>query len=237
MKSDTTVRFNSADWFSGAVASNVIVGGAGGIGSWLTLFLARLGIDDILVYDFDHLEKHNLGGQFYTLRNVNNKELKVTALVNLVEIFTGSYIGTAGRYTLESIADLRMFAAFDKIEPRKLMYENWKANLVGLSEEQVSRAIFIDGRLLAEQLQIFTIRGDDSERMITYETQHLFGEEEAAEALCSFKQTTHVAAMIAALMVSNFTNHLTNLSYGSKVRNVPFYLEYFTPIHLLTLEQ
>ena len=56
---DQQARFKDAPWFP--VASEpVLIGGAGGIGSWLTFFLAKIGFSPI-VYDFDTIEEHNLG--------------------------------------------------------------------------------------------------------------------------------------------------------------------------------
>lgn len=52
-------RFKDAPWFPKEETA-IIVGGAGGIGSWLSLLLSRAGFYPI-VYDYDRLEEHNLG--------------------------------------------------------------------------------------------------------------------------------------------------------------------------------
>ena len=53
MTEEHSSRFKDAPWFP-KEETNVIVGGAGGIGSWLTLMLSRAGFFPI-VYDFDRL--------------------------------------------------------------------------------------------------------------------------------------------------------------------------------------
>ena len=48
-------RFKDAPWFPKEETA-IIVGGAGGIGSWLSLLLSRAGFYPI-VYDYDRLEE------------------------------------------------------------------------------------------------------------------------------------------------------------------------------------
>ena len=67
MTEEHSSRFKDAPWFP-KEETNVIVGGAGGIGSWLTLLLSRAGFYPV-VYDFDVLEGHNLAGQLYTQKD------------------------------------------------------------------------------------------------------------------------------------------------------------------------
>jgi tRNA A37 threonylcarbamoyladenosine dehydratase len=55
-------RFKDTPWFDQLSNSRVIVFGAGGIGSWLSFFLARTG-SDVVVVDMDTVEDHNLGLQ------------------------------------------------------------------------------------------------------------------------------------------------------------------------------
>ena len=52
-------RFKDAPWFPQR-DELVMIGGAGGIGSWLSFFLVRAGFKPT-VYDFDVIEEHNLG--------------------------------------------------------------------------------------------------------------------------------------------------------------------------------
>ena len=153
------------------------------------------------------------------------------ALQDTIHQFTGVSIYVENvKYTSESVTHQHMFAGFDNMEARKTMYERWKSLI---DPDKASEFIFIDGRLLAEQLQIFTIKGDDLEKQKLYETEHLFSDADVADGPCSFRQTTHVAALIASLMVGTYTNHISNCVEGSNIRSTPFLLEYFVPLHLL----
>ncbi|MHA1199668.1 MAG: hypothetical protein ACTSQF_10110, partial [Candidatus Heimdallarchaeaceae archaeon] len=62
----TKSRFRDASWFGNVetLTTPIVVGGAGGIGSWLTFFLARmLSNNYIFLYDFDTVEEVNMAGQ------------------------------------------------------------------------------------------------------------------------------------------------------------------------------
>lgn len=214
-------RQKGAVWFEKAKEQPVIVGGAGGIGSWLSLLLNRLGCE-VYTYDFDRLEPHNLTGQLYAQKHIGLS--KVAALNEVISMFgdVNMYQPMNGEYN-----DMKtefMFSAFDNMDARKLMFSQWK-------KVKSENKIFIDGRLLAEQLQIFCVTPDKAE---LYEKEHLFDNSEAIEAPCTFKQTSHSAAMIASHMTGFFTNHLSNLVEPG-TREVPFYWEYFIPIDLLNV--
>ena len=58
-------RFKDAPWFPER-DEVVMIGGAGGIGSWLTFLLVRAGFKPT-VYDFDVIEEHNIGGQLFRM--------------------------------------------------------------------------------------------------------------------------------------------------------------------------
>lgn len=62
--------------------------GAGATGSRIFMELLTLGFTNIHVYDFDHVEAHNLANQAYLAQHVG--ELKVDALASLAELKTGA---------------------------------------------------------------------------------------------------------------------------------------------------
>ena len=236
-------RFKDAPWFP-KEETNVIVGGAGGIGSWLTLMLSRAGFFPI-VYDFDRLEEHNLAGQLYTKLDAEQNVLKVDALKGLCKHFADTDITVMSeKYTKDSMSHNYVFSAFDNMQARKDMFNAWceyvkewkkqtSSELQGALEESFFHTpIFIDGRLTAEQMQIFCVTPD---KIDAYK-EHLFDDSEVEEAPCTMKQTSHSAAMIASHMTGFFSNHMTNNAEQDSVRSVPFFWEYFIPINYINEE-
>lgn len=228
-------RFKGLPWFD-FIDNSLIIGGAGGIGSYLALFLARAGFT-ISIYDFDMVEKVNLSGQFF--KNSNIGEYKTTAVYHNVKEFSPSstiYTITKRIDSNTKILGPYFFSAFDNMEARKNFFNVWKRNVQDceLSNENSTIKnvpIFIDGRLESEQLQIFCVT---KERIKEYEEKYLFDDSEVEDVACTMKQTSHVAAMIASFMTVMFTNHVTNIRYKEYVRDVPFKFEVFTPLNLIS---
>ena len=216
-------RFKDAPWYPKEITS-AIVGGAGGIGSWLTFLLARAGFDPY-VYDYDSIEAHNIGGQLFGVKHIGMP--KVEALKSIVLEFSDTHITVFEEaFTTESMGHQFMFAAFDNMQARKDFFEVWL-----IHNKDNPNAILIDGRLLMEQMQIFCVTPSTAS---DYERDHLFDDTEVTAENCTMKQTSHSASMIASLMVGFFTNHMTNILQGKVVRQVPYYHEYFIPINLTT---
>lgn len=221
-KNSRTVRFADAPWYTPGYP--VLVVGAGGIGSWLTILLSRQDLD-ISVYDFDNVDNTNLGGQLYKTNSLNKP--KVDSLSEIVKEFSDNTLNVYNStYTKDEMAFPIMFAALDNIETRKLMYDNWVKNIIENPEFNTKACLFIDGRLLAESGKIFIL---DRNNYKDYE-QYLYLDSEITEQPCSFKATSHSAAIIAGLMVSAFNNYITNVVENMKIREVPFLIEYELPL-------
>lgn len=227
-------RISGAPWFERAANTCVLIGGAGGISSWLALFLTRAGINTHVI-DFDTVSKVNLAGQFYTSHFIGLP--KTEALGHEIRRFSdgNKYMGIKNRLDSNSTYSQKiMLAGFDNMTARQDMFGLWLNSLPinnNDDDDVYSEYLFIDGRLLAEQLQIFCIRGNDQEQITKYETEHLFNDSEVPDAACTFKQTSHMAAMIAGLMTGFLTNHLVNLDYKMEINEVPFYHEYLLPVN------
>ena len=220
------LRFQGLDWYSQDNAPTVVVGGAGGIGSWLSFFLARANFN-VILSDFDTVEEHNIGGQFFKRNQIGR--YKSEAVGNNVSEFSTNTINTYTVKITENTATHEfMFSAFDNMDARRAMFKVWKR-----SWNSINRPIFIDGRLNAEQFQIFCVTPENADE---YERIHLFNDSEVEDAPCSAQQTTHTAAMIAGHMVGFFTNHITNINLRDEVREIPFMYEYFTPMNLTVSE-
>ena len=225
MNTEATITFRGLPWFRLASSTYITIGGAGGIGSWLSLFLTRAGFP-CSVHDFDIVEARNIGGQFYGKDAIGKK--KVEALKQSIGYFSDSsrvsiYVDTMD---INSKVSYNCFSAFDNMKARKEVFMAWKSKIDKLPQNEAYKAIFIDGRLEAEFFQIYCVTPS---RIKRYE-ETLFEDADVAETACSVKQTSHVAAMIGSFMTTFFTNHLTNIVEGMKVREVPFKYEVFLPL-------
>jgi molybdopterin/thiamine biosynthesis adenylyltransferase len=221
-------RFKDAPWFP-REGEIVMIGGAGGIGSWLTYFLTKIGFRAYL-YDFDTVEVHNLGGQLFRQTDINKP--KVLAVEKIVQDFCGGHINTFNEAVTEGTpGHYYTFSAFDNMAARRALFNSWKRTW-SITPEGVT-PIFIDGRLEIEQLQIFCVTPDNA---LKYEEYHLFHDSQVEEISCTMKQTSHTAAMISSIMSGFFTNHITNVYEGEIIREVPFYHEYVVPMNFTNTE-
>jgi len=190
-------RFRDAPFFNKAETAVVTIGGIGGIGSWLAFYLSRI-VGKIYMYDFDQIETVNLAGQLFKSSDVGMSKVRA------MQVMINQY-GTALIYSQnEKIvpeSDIRenfVFSAFDNMEARKTLFDHWKKN--------ETRELFVDGRLLADQYEVYFVTKGQEE---AYEAS-LFDDAEVPAVACSFKQTSHFAAICAARMVHGFTNYLSS---------------------------
>lgn len=227
-------RFKGATWFEWFLEKPIIIGGVGGIGSWFSLLISRLG-SHLYVFDMDSFEAHNQSGQL--VREQDISKLKTDVAIDIAKEFSNhDLIEGLGRYDETSESNNIMVACFDNMQARKCMFNNWKSFVSKLPEEERRDCIFIDGRLEASQYQILCVQGTKQDQIDKYEKDYLFDDSEVEDADCTFKQTSHMAAAIAAHMVGFLTNFAVNNVEGVEVYNVPFYHEYNLPVNITTNE-
>lgn len=221
-------RFKSAPWYAKEDV-HILVGGAGGIGSWTSLLLARAGFKP-LIYDFDMIEEHNIGGQLFSKKLVG--KFKVDAIAQVIKEFSDDEVIVFNeKIDAGSPTNIYAISAFDNMIARQQMFASWQREF-GENPD----AIYIDGRLNAEQMQIFCLRGGDVANQANYAQEHLFDDAAVEDAPCTMKQTSHAAAMIAAHITGFFTNHYTNVVEKEQLRTIPYFWEYFIPMDLLEVK-
>lgn len=145
INSVTTARFSSAEWYNKVQEQNIIIGGAGGISSWLTFLLARTNVYEISIYDPDKVEEVNLAGQFFGFRDIG--DFKTMAVVRLIRDFANYYSCSQYRSLYEQHSERKkvMMCGFDNMEARKVFFNNWKRLVEDIPCPE--ECLFIDGRL------------------------------------------------------------------------------------------
>lgn len=223
--SEETSRFNSAIWFDKTRKQDVTIAGLGGIGSYVVFMLSRLDVNTMTLYDPDIVERVNLSGQLYNSNQIG--DYKVDAAANMIANYSNYYSFVAKPEKLDenSMISKVTICGFDNMKARKDAFRNWTNFVARLPEEERGECLFIDGRLAAEELQVFCIKGDDTDGERRYEP-YLFSDSQAAPTVCSYKQTTFMANMIGSIIVNLFINFVANQCNPLIDRDLPFYTEY-----------
>ena len=223
---ETTSRFSSAEWYNKVQQKVVTLAGVGGIGSYVAFLLGRLHIASMYIYDDDTVEAGNMSGQLYCTGDIGHR--KVDAINSMLYGYAGYYDANtyAERFIADSPASDIMICGFDNMEARKTYYNAWKRWVEQLLPEYRQSCLFIDGRLAAEELQVFCIKGDDDYNMRRYEEEFLFADSEAEETICSYKQTTFIANMIGSIICNLFVNFCANECNPLVPRDLPFLTQY-----------
>lgn len=224
--SEETSRFSSAIWYDKIREQEIVLAGAGGIGSYVGFLLSRMHPASITIYDDDVVEEGNLSGQLYADNHIGRQ--KVSALTDIMSRFSRyySYNGLSRRFTADSPADNIMICGFDNMASRRVFYQSWKAHVMSLPEEERKNCLYIDGRLAAEEFQVLCIQGNNVLHMEKFERDWLFSDEEAEATQCSYKQTSFCANMIASVMVNLFVNFIANKCEPLVDRAIPFFTYY-----------
>lgn len=226
LRDETTSRFSGADWASKMQSKNIIIAGVGGVGSYCSFLISRLKPGYICIYDSDIVEEGNMSGQLYGRADIGNYKvysmsqfIKDYSFFYNIMAFNGLYTGGSG------VSDI-MICGFDNMASRKIFYSKWKNHVNNLSKEAQKKALFIDARLAAEYFQVFCLKYGDEYHMKDYETNWLFSDSEAEATVCSYKQTSHCATMVASVMTNLLVNHVANECDPIIERDVPYLTTY-----------
>ena len=216
-----TDRFKDLSWAKAAPEQVIMLGGLGGIGSWTALFLSRAGF---IVKGFDHdtVERHNLGGQLYSLKSVGRT--KASALKKILEDLTPGHgfdgysmkLLFSGKSNTDVVSPY-VIAGFDNMKARKGLFETWIIACQGPAFPK-KRPFFIDGRMRAEGFQLYFV--DQTKKSQEAYAATLFDDKEVPDEVCTIKATSHVGAMIGTFITSMVANHFSD--NDSDPRDIPF---------------
>jgi hypothetical protein len=186
--------------------------GCGATGSWVTLQLAKLGVQNITVWDFDKVEEHNLPNQAFRLKyNIDKDDFaltdigqnKVNALSSVIYSFTGVCIKTKnakvdGSQRLAGI----VFMLTDTMKSRKEIYEKAIKLNPGVK-------LLIETRMGLDGGSVYFVNPTDWKQLKKYE-ETFYSDEESAVSACGTSQsivaTANWIASMATWGVINYHN-------------------------------
>lgn len=176
------------------LSTPITVIGAGGIGSWVTFALAKMGFCNIKVYDNDKVDIVNVGNQLYGFSDIG--EYKVHALARLCKNVGSNIRAKAELFTPETAlkASGIVIMAVDSMSTRAML------------NEHLSNTVFmVDGRMGAEKILIYTAQ--NSSQRASY-SKSLYTDENAEQVPCTAKATSYCALTIAGLIVGQVKSFL-----------------------------
>ena len=182
-----------------AASKKIHIIGAGAIGSFTALSLAKMGFTDITVYDDDVIDPENMNCQFYPISMIERK--KVDALKELISDYTMVDITTVDS-RVDSTTLFQgdfLIVAVDNMKTRKEVFEScWATDTL------------IDPRMAAEYCTMEVVRqGEDTS---SYKGS-LFSDSEAVQERCTAKSTIYTSIMIAGEVCKAVKDITKNESY------------------------
>lgn len=170
---------------------SVTIVGCGAIGSHTAETLAKLGIREMVLWDDDHVEPHNLPNQGFGIPDLGRPKVEIIEH-RLSENFAVSVKKRQRRFADQGLESDIVISAVDSMAARK---DIWAAAQIG------PVSLYIDGRMGAEFGQVFTANPKDMLSRHRYEDT-LFSDEEALPAPCTEKATIYGATVLAAMIAA-----------------------------------
>jgi hypothetical protein len=209
-----TGRFSGAPWHDKIQELQVSVVGCGGIGSWVSLLLSRVQPGLMMLHDDDVFDDSNMAGQHaYSL---DRGHPKVQVCAKRLRDFSNyrDVIAVKERVQKEYRGLPNCLCGVDSMAARRNVFRHW------LDRYKGADSIFVDGRLAAERWEVYAIRADDAWAGEKYLAECLPDDSRVPDGPCSYKQTSHFAAMIASVMVGRLCSHASCLA--GEERLIPF---------------
>ena len=176
--------------------------GCGSVGSFTTLALAKMGMKNFSLWDFDKVKNHNLPNQFFMEKHINSDKTK--ALINLVHSFTSDVkLKNKGKLTKDSIiiSDVVILTT-DTMASRKLAYEKSKL---------ISRYL-IDARMGGQVMVIYTVDLKNPEQVKDYE-KTLHSDKEAEDIKCTERSIIYNVLGIGSMICNQLKKQLNKETY------------------------
>jgi molybdopterin/thiamine biosynthesis adenylyltransferase len=170
-----------------------LVIGAGAIGSYTVMGLAKMGAKKITVYDDDTLEEHNFDSQFYPFTSIGKP--KVEALKALAKDFGDCDI-TAVKARWDTETNVHpdvVLVCVDDMDIRKAIWDYFK----GRPETR----FFVEGRMSSQVYRVYGIQPENAEQCAFYET-NLYPQSEASPLPCGEKSIIFTVLQVSAQMCS-----------------------------------
>lgn len=186
--------------------------GAGAIGSFTALMLAKMGFSQITVIDYDTVDVVNMNSQFYRFADIGKP--KVDALQALVWDFTGVMIKPVNDKYVGGAYPGIVVSAVDSMECRRTI---WSQHV----DRGFRTKLVIDARMSAETAAVYAYNPMNADAAGKYGNS-LYSDAEAVAERCTAKATMYTVGPIAGLVAKIVKEVLTEETFTKTIQwNLP----------------
>lgn len=177
--------------------------GCGSIGSNVAELLVRYGVEDLVLYDFDIVESHNIANQIYTEEDIGKSKTEaLTDILKKINPRLKYTLKVEGKYESQILTDY-VFMCVDSVEVRNQIVKTNRFN-------PMIKAVFDFRTTLYEGQCYYADWSKKKDKDSLIESLN-FTHEEALEntpvSACGFELSVAPVVKMCSLMgVANFTN-------------------------------
>lgn len=187
--------------------------GCGATGSKIAMSVAKLGVENIHLWDFDRVEDHNIANQIFGIPDVGR--LKVEALADIIKTATATEVKVHNE-KVDGSQDLGrvVFLLTDSMKSRKEIWEN------GL-KYKMRTDLMIETRMGADSGRIYTVNPNYPLHIDRWEAASAYGDDEAEVSACgastSVGPTADLIAGYAVWQMIRWASIEQNIMVGKEV--------------------
>lgn len=172
--------------------------GVGATGSWIALQLAKLGLTNVNIWDFDRVEAHNIPNQAFGLQHVG--QYKVDAMQSSIKYQTDAEFKTNNKALTDEKLSGYVFLLVDSMKERKKLFENClKLN--------PNVELVIEPRLGMNMCRVYNVNPIDMNQIKRYEDTY-YSDDEAETSACGASLSVITSALITSgWCVRQLINH------------------------------
>lgn len=192
-----------------AARTPVTIVGAGAIGSWVAMLLAKSGFTNLTVYDHDTVDAVNMSSQGYRFKDIG--KAKVYALKDMLDdcvptpLDANRFIPT--KWSLNTHAAGILVLAVDDMAARKDIYNGVKRGMFMTTH-------VIDTRMGAEVAMLYTTKPHSED---WYE-KTLYSNEDSVQERCTAKATIYTACALSSMVVQTIKQVACGEDYNKNIQ-------------------
>jgi hypothetical protein len=190
----------------------VHVVGCGATGSWVCMMLAKLGIKEVHLWDFDIVEEHNIPNQAFQHADINRTKAKACNSLAL-DFGCMNYVIHEEAVTTDTPLSGIVFILTDTMKSRS---EIWK----GACKYKTNIPLVIETRMGLDMCRIYNVNPTDLDEIKAYEASFSYDDDAAEVSACGTSKSVVTSAMTTASVA---VRQLLNYNNGIKLPNEILY--------------